>query len=84
MKGLDAARATSTAKTMLKSTTFPNARSASLRLPSPKRSAASAFPPLPTSIANAMNTMSMGLATVMADKPTSPMALPRKTELTMA
>ena len=69
---------------MLKSTTLPSARSASTRFPSPKRKAARALPPLPTNIANAMNTMSMGLATVMADRPISPMALPRKTELTMA
>ena len=44
------------------------------------RSAASALPPLPTSMAMAMNTVMMGIATVAVAKPISPMAWPRKTE----
>ena len=49
-------------------------------MPSPIRSAAKALPPLPTSMAMAMNTVMMGMATVAVDKPISPMAWPRKME----
>ena len=44
------------------------------------RSAAKALPPLPTSMASAMNTIMMGLATVAAERPISPMACPKKME----
>ena len=61
-------------------TVLPRLISASLLRPSPKRSAASALPPLPTSIARAMNTIISGAATVAADRPISPIACPRKME----
>ncbi len=77
-------KATITAMTRLSDTTLPSTRSASSRLPSPKRSAASALPPLPTSMAMAMNTTMMGLATVMAERPISPTAWPKNTESMMA
>ena len=77
-------KATITAMTRLRDTTLPRARSASSRRPSPSRRAASALPPLPTSMAMAMNTTIMGFATVMADRPISPTAWPRNTESMMA
>ena len=61
-------------------TVLPRLISASALRPSPKRSAASALPPLPTSIASAMNTIMSGAATVAADRPISPIACPRKME----
>ena len=65
---------------MLSVTVLPRLRSASLRLPSPRRSAASALPPLPISNAMARNTVMIGFATVAAERPISPMAWPRKME----
>ena len=44
------------------------------------RNAAKALPPLPTSMAIAMNTVMTGMATVAVDKPISPIACPRKME----
>ena len=61
-------------------TVLPRLRSASSGLPSPMRRAASALPPLPTSMAMAMNTVMMGMATVAVDRPISPMAWPKKME----
>ncbi len=78
--GLSATAATTTASRRLKPITLPKARSAASRLPAPKRRAAKALPPLPTSMARAMNTIMMGLATVTTDRPISPTALPRKME----
>ena len=73
-------RPTMTENTRLKNTVFPKLTSASTRFPSPRRSAAKALPPLPTSMASAMNTIMMGLATVAAERPISPMACPKKME----
>ena len=78
--GMNMATATITANTMDRHTVLPRLRSASTRLPSPMRSAASALPPLPTSMAIAMNTVMMGIATVAVARPISPMACPRNTE----
>ena len=61
-------------------TVLPRLRSASSGLPSPMRNAAKALPPLPTSMAIAMNTVMTGMATVAVDKPISPIACPRKME----
>ena len=78
--GICMSTATITANTRDRHTVLPRLRSASTRLPSPMRSAASALPPLPTSMAMAMNTVMMGMATVAVARPISPMACPRKTE----
>ena len=78
--GLSPTAATTTAMTMLSMTTLPSAFSAASRLPAPSRKAANALPPLPTSMASAMNTIMMGLATVTTERPISPTALPKKME----
>ena len=78
--GVAAGTATITANTRDRHTVLPRLRSASTRLPSPMRNAASALPPLPTSMAMAMNTVMMGMATVAVARPISPMACPRKME----
>ena len=80
--GFSAAMPTIADTTTLSSTVLPRLISASTRLPSPRRSAASALPPLPMSMEMAMNTIMMGFATVAADRPISPMACPRKMEST--
>ena len=53
-------------------TVLPRLRSASSGLPSPMRRAASALPPLPTSMASAIMTTMAGKATVTAVRPISP------------
>ena len=78
--GYAATAAMTIQSTMPSVTVLPRLISASFLRPSPKRSAASALPPLPTSIASAMNTTISGAATVAADRPISPMACPRKME----
>ena len=47
------------------------------------RNAASALPPLPTSIASAMNSVMRGIAVVAVERPISPTAWPRKMESMM-
>ena len=78
--GYAATAAMTIQSTMPSVTVLPRLISASFLRPSPKRSAASALPPLPTSIASAINTTMSGAATVAADRPISPMACPRKME----
>ena len=57
---------------------LPSTRSASALRPWPRRSAASALPPLPTSMASAMKRMPGGKAAVVTARPDSPTAWPRK------
>ena len=78
--GTNMAIATATEAIRESVTVLPRLRSASSGLPSPIRSAAKALPPLPISMAMAMNTIMMGIATVAVDKPISPIACPRKME----
>ena len=78
--GMAIAAATTTDRMMDKVTVLPKLRLASSRRPSPIRRAASALPPLPTSMESAMNTVMMGMATVAVARPISPTAWPRNME----
>ena len=72
--------ATNTATIMESVNVLPRLISASSWRPSPRRSAASALPPLPTSMASAIITTMAGNATVTAVRPISPTPCPRKME----
>ena len=78
--GQRAMKATTAAIRIPRVTVIPRQRSASSCLPSPKRKAHRALPPLPMSIAKAMNMTMMGFAAVMTAWPVAPIAWPRKTE----
>ena len=71
---------TMTASTMPSVMVLPKQRCAAPRSPWPMRNAASALPPLPTSIASAMNSVMRGIAVVAVERPISPTAWPRKME----
>ena len=78
--GMQAIIATTTAMMIPRHTVLPRLFSAACLLPSPKRSAASALPPLPISMPNAMKIVISGMAAVATERPISPMAWPRKME----
>ncbi len=78
--GMLATMATMAAMMMPRHTVLPRLFSAASRLPSPKRRAASALPPLPMSMPTAMKMVMRGMAAVATERPISPIACPRKME----
>ena len=81
--GICVKMSTTTEMTMPSVMVLPRQRCAAWRSPSPMRRAASALPPLPTSMASAMNSVISGMAVVAVDRPISPTAWPMKMESMM-
>ena len=73
-----ATRAMGTASSRTIAIALPSVFSARSFLPSPSMIAASALPPAPAMTLMAIKTVMTGAATVVAARPTSPMAWPRK------